>query len=40
MRGAIHPLPQYGFMTWCSVKKEEQEQLYLNFTLPGATWSV
>jgi len=22
MRGAIHPLPQYVFMTWCSVKAE------------------
>jgi hypothetical protein len=21
MRGAIHPLPQYAFMAWCSVKK-------------------
>jgi len=20
MRGAVHPLPQYAFMAWCSVK--------------------
>jgi len=26
MRGAIPPLPQYAFMTWCSV--EAQGQLY------------
>jgi hypothetical protein len=30
MRGAIHPFPQYGFMAWCSVRKEAQGQLYLN----------
>jgi hypothetical protein len=23
MRGAIHPLPQYVFMVWCSVKRYE-----------------
>jgi hypothetical protein len=28
MSGAIHPLPQYAFMAWCSVKKA-QGQLYL-----------
>jgi len=27
MRGAIHPLPQYAFMGWCSVKA--QGQLYV-----------
>jgi hypothetical protein len=27
MRGAIHPLPQYAFMAWGSVKA--QGQLYL-----------
>jgi hypothetical protein len=24
MSGAIHPLPQYAFMAWCSVKAQEQ----------------
>jgi hypothetical protein len=28
MRGAIHPLPQYAFMAWCSVKKMNKD----NFT--------
>jgi hypothetical protein len=27
MPGAIHPLPQYAFMAWCSVKT--QGHLYL-----------
>jgi hypothetical protein len=27
MRGAIHPLPQYALMAWCSVKAKGQ--LYL-----------
>jgi len=26
MRTAIPPLPQYTFMTWCSVKKKTQRQ--------------
>jgi hypothetical protein len=30
MRGAIHSLPQYAFVTWCSVKA--QGQLYLLFS--------
>jgi hypothetical protein len=30
MRGAIHPLPPYAFMAWCSVKA--QGQLYHNLT--------
>jgi len=29
MRGAIHALPQYSFMTWCLVKA--QGQLYFTF---------
>jgi hypothetical protein len=29
MSGAIHPLPQYAFIAWCSVKA--QGQLYLYF---------
>jgi len=30
MFGAIPPLPQYVFMAWCSVKKEQGElNLYL-----------
>jgi hypothetical protein len=29
MRGAIPPLPQYGFMAWCPVKIKAQGQLYL-----------
>jgi virulence-associated protein VapD len=32
MSGAIHPLPQYTFMGWCSVKKNAQGQLYFTFT--------
>jgi hypothetical protein len=24
MRGAIHPLPQYAFIAWCSVKAQGQ----------------
>jgi hypothetical protein len=27
MRGAIHPLPQYAFMAWCSVKAQGQLHL-------------
>jgi hypothetical protein len=34
MRGAIHPLPQYAFMAWCSVKKKRI--LYL--TALNCTW--
>jgi hypothetical protein len=30
MHGAIHPLPQYAFMAWCSVKKTAQGQLSNN----------
>jgi hypothetical protein len=30
MRGAIHPLPQYAFMAWCSVKKHRKN---FNFNL-------
>jgi hypothetical protein len=29
MRGAVHPLPQYAFMAWCSVKAQGQLYLYL-----------
>jgi hypothetical protein len=29
MLGDIPPLPQYAFMTWFSVKKVAQGQLYL-----------
>jgi hypothetical protein len=29
MRGAIHPLPQYAFMAWCSVEALGQLYLYL-----------
>jgi hypothetical protein len=29
MGGAIHQLPQYAFMTWCSVKAQGQLYLYL-----------
>jgi hypothetical protein len=32
MSGAIPPLPQYAFMTWFSVKKTAQGQLYLHVT--------
>jgi hypothetical protein len=28
MRGATHPLTQYAFMAWCSVKKKHRD----NFT--------
>jgi hypothetical protein len=28
MRGAIHPLPQYAFRLWCSVKARGQLYLY------------
>jgi hypothetical protein len=31
MRGAIHPLPQYVFMAWCSVKTRRDN---FTFTLP------
>jgi hypothetical protein len=27
MRGAILPLPQHAFMTWCSVKRKAQGKL-------------
>jgi hypothetical protein len=39
MRGAILELPQYAFMTWCSVKKV-QGQLYFTFTLPVSRLAV
>jgi hypothetical protein len=29
MSGAIHPLPQYAFMEWCSVKAQGQLHLHL-----------
>jgi hypothetical protein len=29
MSGAIPPLPQYGFMAWCSVKAQGQIYFYL-----------
>jgi hypothetical protein len=29
MNGAIPPLPQYAFMTWCSAKAQGQLYLYL-----------
>jgi hypothetical protein len=32
MRGAIHPLPQYTYMEWCSVKKSTEKTLPLPFT--------
>jgi hypothetical protein len=28
MRGTILPLPQYAFMTWCSVKAQGEIYLY------------
>jgi len=31
MSGAVPPLPQYAFMTWCSVKAQGQLYLYLSF---------
>jgi hypothetical protein len=31
MSGATHPLPQFAFMAWCSVKKKAQGPLYLYF---------
>jgi hypothetical protein len=31
MRGAIHSLPQYAFVAWCSVKNKAQGQVYLYF---------
>jgi hypothetical protein len=34
MGGAIHPLPQYAFMAWCSVKRSTaQLYLYSNFVV-------
>jgi hypothetical protein len=29
MGGAIHPLPQYTFMTWCLVKKHRDKFTFL-----------
>jgi hypothetical protein len=29
MSGAVHPLSQYAFMAWCSVKAQGQLYLYL-----------
>jgi hypothetical protein len=29
MRAAIHPLPQYAFMEWRSIKNKAQRQIYL-----------
>jgi hypothetical protein len=37
MREVIPPLPQYAFMAWCSVKKEQGQlysYLYLSYGLP------
>jgi hypothetical protein len=28
MRGSIHPVPQYAFMVWCSVKAQRQLTTY------------
>jgi hypothetical protein len=28
MCGAIHPLPQYAFMAWCSIKKSTVTLIY------------
>jgi hypothetical protein len=33
MSGAIHPLPQYAFTAWCSVKAQGQLYLYLYLNL-------
>jgi hypothetical protein len=30
MSGVIHPLPQYAFMVWCSVKAQGQFYIYLS----------
>jgi hypothetical protein len=35
MSGAIHPLPQYAFMTWCLVKAQGQLYLYLTYPSPS-----
>jgi hypothetical protein len=34
MRGAIHPLPQYTFMAWCSVSKKHRDKFTLTLPLP------
>jgi hypothetical protein len=39
MRGAIHPLPPYIFMAWCSVKKG-QGQFYIYLTLSFMKFAV
>jgi len=31
MRGATHPLPQYAFMAWCSVKKNHRNNFTFTF---------
>jgi hypothetical protein len=33
MRGAIPPLPQYAFTTWCSVKKHRENFTFLPFAV-------
>jgi hypothetical protein len=36
MRGAIHPLPQYAFMAWCSIKNQNSTGTFtFTFLLPG-----
>jgi hypothetical protein len=35
MTGAIPPLPQYAFMTWCLVKAQGLYLFYLTFTMCG-----
>jgi hypothetical protein len=34
MSAAIHPLPQYAFMAWCSVKESTGTTLHLPLPLP------
>jgi hypothetical protein len=29
MSGATHPLPQYAFMAWCSVKKKKHRDNFI-----------
>jgi hypothetical protein len=34
MGGAVHPLPQYAFMAWCSVRRSTGTTLILSSLLP------
>jgi hypothetical protein len=37
MRGAIHPLPQYAFMAWCSVNHRDNFTFYLFYNINSIT---